>query len=61
MAFQAFRPFDALRPFRSPVGGDGKIRQPVALEAPALEAGTYFVNALGELLVHGTKRVEPQE
>ena len=61
MTFQVFQPFQALRPFTTPVGDDGKISQPVVLEAPALEAGTYFVNALGELLVHGTKRVEPQE
>ena len=46
--------------FRAPVGGDDKISQPVALEDPDT-AGTYFVNADGDLLVHGTKRVEPQE
>ena len=59
MTFQVFRPFQALRPFTTPVGGDGKIRQPVVLEVDT--TGTYFVNAEGELLVHGTKRVEPQE
>ena len=59
MSLQALRPLNAFRPFRVPLGDD-MIRQPVALEDPDT-AGTYFVNALGELLVHGTKRVEPQE
>ena len=59
MTFSPFRVFRPLQPFRVPLGGS-KISQPVALEDPAT-AGTYFVNELGELLVHGTQRVQSQE
>ena len=59
MTFSPFRVFRPLQPFRVPLG-DSKIRQPVALEDPDTP-GTYYVNADGELLVQGTRRVEPQE
>lgn len=59
MPFSVFHPFAGLSPFRTALG-DSKILQPVALEDPGTP-GTYYVNADGELLTQGTRRVEPQE
>ena len=59
MSFQVFQVFQVFRPFEASLG-EGKISQPVALEDPAT-AGTYLVNAGGELLTSGTQKVKPQE
>ena len=57
-AINAIDVLNALQPFLYWLTEQSRVRQPVALEAPGLEAGTYFVTAGGELLVHGSQRVQ---
>ena len=58
MTFQVFQPFQALRPFTTPVGGDGRIRQPVLLTD---SLGNVLVDATAKPLTQGFRRVTPQE
>ena len=58
MSLQAFRPFNALRPFRTPLVGDDKILQPVLLIDGE---GNVLLDGDGNALTQGYRRVTPQE
>ena len=58
MTFSVLRPFNALRPFRTPLVGDDKILQPVLLIDGE---GNVLLDGDGNALIQGYRRVTPQE